>query len=195
MASILKAGLQPASRPPTILPPIRYAAAAAAAVTPTPTQQGTTPQVIPPPPTSATLPSNPPSIPSTAPSIPSGSQTTDQQSGVSSSPSLTQPSTTSPMLSSASVSQQPDGSFYSGQESPAMSEAVASSISGPAATSSPQRLPAAKGIPNFLTNSPKMLKAHLAESIPSPSRTGAQSPGISVRKVIVVRTRLILNFL
>jgi CCR4-NOT transcription complex subunit 3 len=44
------------------------------------------------------------------------------------------------MLSSASASHQPDGSFYSGQESPALSEAVPSSVGAPAATSSPQRV-------------------------------------------------------
>jgi hypothetical protein len=56
---------------------------------------------------------------------------------VSSSPSLTHPSVTSPMLSSASVSHQPDGSFYSDQESPAISEAEPSSISAAAQPSSP----------------------------------------------------------
>jgi hypothetical protein len=49
----------------------------------------------------------------------------DQQSAALSSPSPTQLSVTSPMLSSAaSASQQLDGSFYSGQESPALSEVV-----------------------------------------------------------------------
>src|ERR1700729_4317114 len=129
MASILKAGLpQPASRP--TLPPIRYSAAAvtSSVVPPTPLQ-------LQPP---AVTPSNPPPAVPTAPSIATSSSAADQQS--STSPSLTHPSITSPMLSSASVSHQPNGSFYSGQESPALSEA------GPAATSSPQRMESRKGM-------------------------------------------------
>ena len=125
MASILKAGLPtpaPASRPS--LPPIRYAAAAAAAVNPS--------QAMPPTPSQAV--SNPPPPAPTAPSI-----TASSSADVSLSPSLTHPSVASPMLSSASVSYQPDGSFYSGQESPSISEA------GPAATSSPQRNASRKG--------------------------------------------------
>ena len=134
MASILKAGLpQPAPRP--TLPPIRYSAAAAAAVAPS--------SAVPPTPSQpqlpAATPSNPPPALPTAPSIAASSSAADQLSGVSTSPSLTHPSITSPMLSSASVSHQPDGSFYSGQESPALSEA------GPAATSSPQRIESRKG--------------------------------------------------
>ena len=126
MASILKAGLPtpaPASRPS--LPPIRYAAAAAAAVNPS--------QAMPPTPSQDV--SNPPPSAPTAPSITASSSAAD----VSLSPSLTHPSVASPMLSSASVSYQPDGSFYSGQESPSISEA------GPAATSSPQRNASRKG--------------------------------------------------
>lgn len=139
MSSILKAGL-PAPRPPATLPPIRYAAAAAAAVSssststsiPTPTSQAA-PSLL----TTAAP------VPLTAPSIaPSLSQNLPD-SQLLSSPSLTHPSVTSPMLSSASASHQPDGSFYSGQDSPAISEAIPSSLSGPA--SSPQRSTLHKG--------------------------------------------------
>ena len=130
MATILKAGLPPStSRPaaPAILPPIRYATAAAAAVAPL-TPSLSLPMTSGP--ASATVPSNLPPPPSTAPSItPPASMplavSQDQQSAAISSPSPTQLSVTSPMLSSAaSASQQLDGSFYSGQESPALSEAV-----------------------------------------------------------------------
>ncbi|KAG5650364.1 hypothetical protein H0H81_012490 [Sphagnurus paluster] len=138
MASILKAGLTPSRpTPPVTMPPIRYAAAAAAAVAPAPTSQ----------PSSSQVPVPTPTVAPTAPSIPPSASMTsqiaplpDQQSRASSSPSLTHPSVTSPMLSSA-ASQQPDGSFYSGQDSPALSEAVPSSVGAPAATSSPQRVP------------------------------------------------------
>ncbi|EGO01612.1 hypothetical protein SERLA73DRAFT_166161 [Serpula lacrymans var. lacrymans S7.3] len=142
MASILKAGLPPAPRPAT-LPPIRYAAAAAAAVTPSSTSATPlTPSSAQP--TTPALSSSTPTT-STAPSItPSTSQAILSDQQVTSSPSLTHPSVTSPMLSSASVSHQPDGSFYSGQDSPALSEAVPSSVSGPAATSSPQRMASRK---------------------------------------------------
>ncbi|KAF9534998.1 Not1 N-terminal domain, CCR4-Not complex component-domain-containing protein [Crepidotus variabilis] len=123
MASVLKAGLTPTTAPKSAtLTPIRYAAAAAAAVAPslaTPTTtspgNGSTPAS-----TGAThtLPTS-----STAPSIPS-LITQQEQSVAASSPSLTQLSVTSPMLSSAaSASQQPDDSFYSGQDSPAISDA------------------------------------------------------------------------
>jgi CCR4-NOT transcription complex subunit 3 len=153
MASIVKAGLQPQPRPPP-LPPIRYATAAAANVS-TPTTQGTpthassqvqpapalTPaSSVPNPPPSATLPPSGIGIGQqtgqSSTSIPL--QSTSQGSAVSS-PSLTHPSVTSPMLSSASVSNQPDGSFYSGQESPALSDAVPSSSGGPAAASEPRK--------------------------------------------------------
>ncbi|KAH7931259.1 hypothetical protein BV22DRAFT_1027491 [Leucogyrophana mollusca] len=132
MASILKAGLPPAPRQPATLPPIRYATVVAP----------TTPSAVPPTPSSSqptppTAVSNPgPSTP-TAPSITSSASQLLQDQQLTSSPSLTHPSVTSPMLSSASASHQQDGSFYSGQDSPAMSEAVPSSVSGPAA-SSPQ---------------------------------------------------------
>ncbi|KAI9574514.1 Not1 N-terminal domain, CCR4-Not complex component-domain-containing protein [Boletus coccyginus] len=136
MSSILKAGLPPAPRPPATLTPIRYAAAAAAAVSSTspatmgpstPTSQAA----------SNVLTTSAP-VPLTAPPITPSISQSMTESQLLSSPSLTHPSVTSPMLSSASASHQPDGSFYSGQDSPAISEAVPSSVSGPAA-SSPQR--------------------------------------------------------
>ncbi|KAF9222067.1 hypothetical protein BS17DRAFT_784365 [Gyrodon lividus] len=139
MSSILKAGLPQPPRPAATLPAIRYAAAAAAAVSLTST--GT---AVPPTPSSSQAAppcaaSNSTPVPSTAPSIaPSLSQSIPQDSQLMSSPSFTHPSVTSPMLSSASASHQPDGSFYSGQDSPAISEAVQSSVSGPAASSFPQ---------------------------------------------------------
>ncbi|KAJ4492831.1 Not1 N-terminal domain, CCR4-Not complex component-domain-containing protein [Lentinula edodes] len=123
----------PPPRPAVTLPPIRYAAAAAAAIAPVPT---------PPSATKAAASTNSGSNATPAFSIPTSSSQTsqDQVSVVPSSPSLTHPSVTSPMLSSAaSVSQQFDGSFYSSQESPAMSEAVISSVGAPVATSSPHR--------------------------------------------------------
>ncbi|KAF9481976.1 hypothetical protein BDN70DRAFT_875595 [Pholiota conissans] len=150
MATILKAGLtsQPAPRPaaPAVLPPIRYAAMAAAAVaTPQSTSTSSiaasaTASVPPTPAAAAPAPSHPPLPASTAPSIPPALAplaTSEPSVATTSSPSLTQLSLTSPMLSSAaSASQQPDGSFYSGQESPALSEAVSS---GKVVPLSPQR--------------------------------------------------------
>ncbi|KAJ7499261.1 Not1 N-terminal domain, CCR4-Not complex component-domain-containing protein [Mycena latifolia] len=172
MASILKAGLPPPIPRPTTLPPVRYSVAAAGgsnASAPTQPTHGSSSQPLSHVAThasSSVSPPNPPPVQPTAPSIPPPSITQppplDQLSGVSSSPSLTHPSTTSPMLSSsASVSHQPDGSFYSGQESPAMSEGVPSSLGGPAATSSP---------PRALTRK---------DSISSPPRAGSQSPSVS----------------
>ena len=139
MSTVLKSGLQqqPAPRPaaPAVLPPIRYAAAAAAAVSgPSASSSSLATAQTPTTPAAAT-PSHPPPPPPTAPSIPPA-LAQEQQSAATSSPSLTQLSVTSPMLSSAaSVSQQPDGSFYSGQESPALSEAVGAK----AVPQSPQR--------------------------------------------------------
>ncbi|KAJ6567206.1 Not1 N-terminal domain, CCR4-Not complex component-domain-containing protein [Mycena vulgaris] len=172
MASILKAGLPPPIPRPTTLPPVRYSVAAAGgsnASAPTQPAHGSSSQPLPhaaPPASTPISPPNPPPVQPTAPSIPPPSiaqpPPLDQLSGVSSSPSLTHPSTTSPMLSSsASVSHQPDGSFYSGQESPAISEGVPSSLGGPAATSSPPRALARK------------------DSISSPPRAGSQSPSVS----------------
>ncbi|KAF8211490.1 Not1 N-terminal domain, CCR4-Not complex component-domain-containing protein [Mycena galopus ATCC 62051] len=168
MASILKAGLPPPIPRNTT---VRYSVAAAggsnAATTATPPAHGNSSQ----PPSNAATPAsppNPPPVQPTVPSIPPPSvpQPTplDQSSGVSSSPSLTHPSTTSPMMSSsASVSHHPEGSFYSGQESsPALSEGVPSSLGGPAATSSPPRALARKD-----------------SILSSPPRAGSQSPSVS----------------
>ncbi|KAF8665601.1 hypothetical protein AX16_000058 [Volvariella volvacea WC 439] len=144
MASVVKQG----PRPPAQLPPIRYAAVAAQPSTHTASQTSTpsitapassTPAPAPPTPAAVAVQPHPPTVQSTAPSIP---PSTPQVSAASthldqtSSPSLTHPSVTSPILSSA-ASQQPDGSFYSGRESPTLSEAVPGSIGGPVATSSP----------------------------------------------------------
>lgn len=138
MASVLKAGLPAAPpRPPTK----GYSAAAAAAVTIPPSGSAVpvTPSLAY---ASATSTTNTTPPAPTAPSITASSSIADNHSGVSLSPSLTHPSVASPMLSSASVSHQPDGSFYSGEEfpSPAISEP------GPAATSSPQRIASKPGM-------------------------------------------------
>lgn len=118
MSSILKAGLPP-SQP---RPPLKYATAAAAAVTPSASQQSntslssSTPTTVPPAPVSASAPAPPP--PKPEPAVNTALQ--DQITAVTSSPSLTQISTSSPFLSSTSASaQQPDGSFGS----PLVSEA------------------------------------------------------------------------
>ncbi|KAF8897186.1 Not1 N-terminal domain, CCR4-Not complex component-domain-containing protein [Infundibulicybe gibba] len=186
MSSILKAGLPQPPRPaPATLPPIRYAAAAAAAVAPPATPQIPSSQ---PPPSSTVALSNPqPATPSTSSNAQPSSSTSisqDQLSGASSSPSLTHPSVTSPMLSSASVSHQPDGSFYSGQESPALSEAVPSSVGGPAATSSPQRVVATRkdsisSSPQAPIESPSNLPMMLSEAPQIPQQVpanGTQPP-------------------
>lgn len=178
MASILKAGLPTPGRPTAAPLPVKYAAAAAAAVQ-APAQNTNA--------ATASASSNQPGAP-TAPSISttatSSSTTQDQTSAATSSPSLTHPSVTSPMLSSAaSVSAQPaDGSLYSGRDdSPALSEAVPSSISGPAATSSPQRITSRKGMLSFtfcmLPNVPELTWPPSA-SVSSP--TTFQSPNTSV---------------
>src|ERR1700722_10661344 len=185
MASILKAGLPSATRPPA-LPPIRYAAAAAAAVASTPTTQGpsshTSSQQ------SQTVPlsvSNPPPLTPIGQAV---AQSTSQESVVSS-PSLTHPSVTSPMLSSASVSHRPDGSFHSDQESPALSEPVPSAIGGPAAMSSPQRVAPRKGARH--ENSMKAF-IHLPIVVDSVSsqRPGMASPSASVSSFTIVWTLL-----
>ena len=118
MSSILKAGLQP-SQP---RPPLKYATAAAAAVTPSASQQSnasassSTPLQIAPPASAPAPASAPP-----PPKLEVASTTLhDHIAAVTSSPSLTQISTSSPFLSSASASaQQLDGSFGS----PLVSEA------------------------------------------------------------------------
>ncbi|KAI0356726.1 hypothetical protein OH77DRAFT_230508 [Trametes cingulata] len=113
-------------------PPSGYAKVAAAAVAPppaAPSQQN--------PSSTSSAATVVPSTPATAST--STSAAADQHSAITSSPSLTHPSVTSPMLSSAaSVSHQPDDSMFSAHGSPALLDAVPSSIGGPAATSSPQ---------------------------------------------------------
>ncbi|KAG6896759.1 hypothetical protein C0992_006334, partial [Termitomyces sp. T32_za158] len=174
MSSIVKAGLPPRPIAPATMPPIRYAAAAAAAVAPTTAPPATASQVS----LSVPLPSTPatpgaPPIPPLPPSVP---QPVDQQSRAPSSPSLTHPSVTSPMLSSASVSNQPDGSFYSGQESPALSEIVPSSVGAPAATSSPQRKDSASTPPRAATQSPSAVQTLGPESSqPAQTATSLQA--------------------
>jgi CCR4-NOT transcription complex subunit 3 len=116
MSSILKAGL-PTSQP---RPPLKYATAAAAAVTPSASQQSnaslSSSTTAPPAPVPAPAPAPPP--PKPEPVVNTALQ--DHITAVTSSPSLTQISTSSPFLSSTSASaQQPDGSFGS----PLVSEA------------------------------------------------------------------------
>jgi CCR4-NOT transcription complex subunit 3 len=125
MSSILKAGL-PASQP---RPPLKYATAAAAAVTPSASQQSNASLS---PSASTTTPPAPVSVPAPAPPPPKpepvvNTALQDQITAVTSSPSLTQISTSSPFLSSTSASaQQPDGSFGSPMVSEAESHPEAS---------------------------------------------------------------------
>jgi hypothetical protein len=131
MSSILKAGL-PSAQP---RPPLKYATAAAAAVTPSASQQSnastspSAPTQLPP----------PASAPTPAPPKPEPVASTtlqDHIAAVTSSPSLTQISTSSPFLSSTSASaHQPDGSFGS----PSLSEAE-SHPEAPASTTAPSPL-------------------------------------------------------
>jgi CCR4-NOT transcription complex subunit 3 len=177
MASILKAGLPPVPRPPATLPPIRYAAAAAAAVAPQTPNPPQTPATAQPP-----TPNPPPTVTALSPVVTAPQSAQDQVQGAPSSPSLTHPSVTSPMLSSsASVSHQPDGSFYSGVDSPAMSEAVPSSH-GAQATESPE---SKKGGPSLLLP-PAIVEAAETASIPSPSRAEPQSPKAVVRRMFML---------
>ncbi|KAK2466413.1 hypothetical protein APHAL10511_002055 [Amanita phalloides] len=143
MASILKTSF---SQKPLSSTPIKYAAAAAAAVAPPSVSHSGSTQSLPQVQTStATSPTNAPLLSATHAVPPPSLPPTIETSVASSSPSLTHLSVTSPMLSSsASASQQPDDSFYSGQGSPALSETVPSSVSGPAATSSPQHTQAVR---------------------------------------------------
>ncbi|KAF5322208.1 hypothetical protein D9619_001080 [Psilocybe cf. subviscida] len=197
MSTILKAGLQQTtpSRPaaPAVLPPIRYAAMAAAAVAPPPSASSSslaapsTPNT----PAAATA-SHPPPPPSTAPSIaPSlaSAVTPQEQSAAVSSPSLTQDSVTSPMLSSAaSASQHPDGSFYSGQDSPAISEAPSKAQQSPLERKVPEQSPevppsaqpaeASPSLPQPETNDPRSLQAQqtVPAAAPSPLPQQLQNP-------------------
>ncbi|KAF8165089.1 Not1 N-terminal domain, CCR4-Not complex component-domain-containing protein [Crassisporium funariophilum] len=168
MASILKVGLQQQAPrvTPAVLPPIRYAAAAAAAVAPSTSSTSLAVASTPSTPAAATS-SHPPPPPSTAPSIlpptPMAQATSQEQQTASvSSPSLTQLSVTSPMLSSAaSASQQPDGSFYSGQESPALSEA--SSIGRPVPLSPEQEVdPRKDSTSSPVVSDPSPSAAHIS---------------------------------
>ncbi|KAH9894217.1 Not1 N-terminal domain, CCR4-Not complex component-domain-containing protein [Cubamyces lactineus] len=171
VASMVKAPVPPRN------PPAGYAKVAAAAVAPPPT---------------APSQSNPPSTASVATVVPStptlstavSSAPTDQQSAVTSSPSLTHPSVTSPMLSSAaSVSYQPDDFLHSAHGSPALLDAVPSSIGGPAATSSPQRQTARKASLSSPTSLQPPGVPHPAQQDSQPSQlngssqpTGQQAP-------------------
>ncbi|KAF8485288.1 Not1 N-terminal domain, CCR4-Not complex component-domain-containing protein [Russula ochroleuca] len=154
MSSILKAGL-PAVQP---RPPLKYATAAAAAVTPSASQQSNASassssaptQVTPPAPVPAPAPAPPPPKPE-----PVASTTLqDHIAAVTSSPSLTQISTSSPFLSSTSASaQQPDGSFGSPLLSEAESHpepsvsASAPSPLGAGVHEQPQEVPAPSAAP------------------------------------------------
>ena len=130
MSSILKAGLPQQPRPPT-LTPIRYSAAAAGATQhannpapqPTTTTTTITTTSTNPTPVVSTTPSQPPAPSTTTITSVTTPSTQDQLSRVSSSPSLTHPSVTSPMLSSASIANL-DESLYSvgGSPSPMVSE-------------------------------------------------------------------------
>jgi len=181
MASILKATL---TQKPPLSTPIKYAAAAAAAVAPPSASSSNSTQSLsqtqtPTSAVSVTTPLVPSAHAASTPLLPP----TIETSVTSSSPSLTHPSVTSPNLSSsASVSQQPDDSFYSGQGSPALSETVPSSVSGPAATSSPQRTQALRKesitatTVQVATSSSSQQSGHPAingssQSLPPPSRS------------------------
>jgi hypothetical protein len=132
MSSILKAGL-PQSQP---RPPLKYATAAAAAVTPSASQQSNASASSSSAPTQATPPAPAPApAPVAPPPKPEPVVTTtlqqDHITAVTSSPSLTQISTSSPFLSSTSASaQQPDGSFGS----PLVSEAESHPEPAPSAS-------------------------------------------------------------
>ena len=143
MSSILKAGLPQQPRPPT-LTPIRYSAAAAGATQhanntaphpTTTTTTTTTTSTTNPAPIVTSLPLQPPapSITTTVTTPP----TQDQLSRISSSPSLTHPSVTSPMLSSASAANL-DESLYSVDDSPSP---MVSEDQANVATSSPHVAP------------------------------------------------------
>jgi CCR4-NOT transcription complex subunit 3 len=151
MSSILKAGLPQQPRPPATLTPIRYSAAAAGATqhANNPASQSTTTMTAitttstNPPPVVSTTPSQPPALSNTTTTSVTTPSTQDQLSRVSSSPSLTHPSVTSPMLSSASAANL-DESLYSmdGSPSPMVSEDQANP-----ATSSPH-------VPSKISESP-----------------------------------------
>jgi len=163
MSSILKAGLPQQPRPPT-LTPIRYSAAAAGATqqtnnatshpTTTTTATSSTTNLSP---VVTNTPSQPPAPSTTTTTTVTTPSTQDQLSRVSSSPSLTHPSVTSPMLSSASAANL-DESLYSmdGSPSPLVSEDQANAV-----TSSPY-------IPPRIGESPPLyLHNHVSTSLDS----------------------------
>uniref|UniRef100_D8PLC4 General negative regulator of transcription subunit n=1 Tax=Schizophyllum commune (strain H4-8 / FGSC 9210) TaxID=578458 RepID=D8PLC4_SCHCM len=113
--------------------------------------------------------STPQTAPSQSPSIPPS--TSDQQSHAPSSPSFTHPSVTSPMMSSAaSVSQIPDGSLASEQQSPSLSEA-------PADTTQTQQLPASTSNGGPATSPlPQQLQASVTPATPGAGATASPAP-------------------
>ncbi|KAI0721921.1 Not1 N-terminal domain, CCR4-Not complex component-domain-containing protein [Cerioporus squamosus] len=174
-------------------PPSGYAKVAAAAVAPPASTQA--PQAPAPPPAQTTV---VPPTPSASSTTPSSSIPTDQRSAVTSSPSLTHPSVTSPMLSSAaSVSYPPDDSLYSAHGSPALLDATPSSIGAPAATSSPLRTAARKASlssPTSLQPPGVSVRVHHATSTchnpapQEPASSGSQTNGVSVASAATVQS-------
>ncbi|KAI0334815.1 hypothetical protein GY45DRAFT_1343178 [Cubamyces sp. BRFM 1775] len=170
VASMVKAPVPPRN------PPAGYAKVAAAAVAPPPTAPSQTN-----PPSTASIATVVPSTPTLSAAM--SSAPTD--SAATSSPSLTHHSVvTSPMLSSAaSVSHQPDDFLHSAHGSPALLDAVPSSIGGPAATSSPQRQTARKASLSSPTSLQPPGVPHPAQQDSQPSQlngssqpTGQQAP-------------------
>ena len=128
MSNVVKAS---APRPPQ-LPPIRYATVAQAVTSsqlPVPNASSSISHL---PMTTSSQTHSPPSNVAPTTSAPPVSTTQDQSSVNMSSPSLTHPSVTSPILSSvASVSQHPEGSIYSAEDSPVLSEDALSKLPSP----------------------------------------------------------------
>ncbi|KAF8259464.1 Not1 N-terminal domain, CCR4-Not complex component-domain-containing protein [Lactarius quietus] len=181
MSSILKAGL-PTPQP---RPPLKYATAAAAAVTPSASQQSnaslspSAPTTAPPAPVSAPAPAPPP--PKPEPVVNTVLQ--DQITAVTSSPSLTQISTSSPFLSSTSASaQQPDGSFGSPMLSEAESHPEASASAsapspvGAGAQESPQEASASSAAPAPVDGQPSSAWHTPAPVMPSTGTPSAPLP-------------------
>lgn len=190
MSSILKAGL-PTSQP---RPPLKYATAAAAAVTPSASQQSNASassssaptQTAPPAPAPAAAPAAPP--PKPEPVVTTTLQQ-DHITAVTSSPSLTQISTSSPFLSSTSASaQQPDGSFGS----PLVSEAE--SHPEPA-TSASAPSPLGGGESHFVRWLPFLPSSGTRTN--NKGRTGVHEPPqevpLPVRQLHVLGSRTIIN--
>ncbi|KAF9782587.1 Not1 N-terminal domain, CCR4-Not complex component-domain-containing protein [Thelephora terrestris] len=175
MSSILKAGLPQQSRP-TTLTPIRYSAAAAGATQhassatsqPTTTTATTTSTLTSPTPVVTSPLSQPPAACITTTTTVTTSSTQDQISRVSSSPSLTHPSVTSPMPSSASAANL-DDSLYSMDDSPSP---MVSEDQANATTSSPHVPPKIGGSTGTSPEAPHS---------PKPSRVGtvdSQTPPV-----------------